>query len=287
MKPATVATAADLVDVPWIEVRHPDASLGHVRHALFDFDGTISVIRRGWEDVMIPMMVEMIGGGKPVDPEIQAEVADYVDRSTGILTIKQMAWLAEAVARYGLNPDVRTARAYKAIYNERLLKPVRARLRSAGEDGGVSESLTIAGAVDLLSGLRNRGVSLYLASGTDHKYVLQEAAALGVARFFEGEIYGAMDDTEAYTKKRIIQRILDDHDLRGSELLVVGDGPVEIREAARRGALTLGVAADEARREGLDARKRQRLIDAGADLIVTDFLHHEALVDWFVGAQRR
>ena len=277
-----ISTTADLVDVPWIEVLNPDAVLGHVRHALFDFDGTISVIRRGWEDVMTPMMVEMICGDRPVDSEIEAEVAAYVDRSTGILTIKQMAWLEEAVKRYGLNPEQRTAREYKAVYNERLLKPVRDRLRRAGDEGDVSATLTIAGVLDFLAGLRDRGVSLYLASGTDHEYVLREAAALGVTTFFGDDIYGAMDDTEAYTKKRIIQRILDAHDLRGSELLVVGDGPVEIREAARRGALTLGVAADEARRRGLDARKRRRLVDAGADLIVTDFLHHEALVGWLV-----
>lgn len=282
MSSSDTTTASALIDEPWIEVRNPDAVLGHVRHALFDFDGTISVIRRGWEDVMIPMMVEMIVGDHPADPAIEAEVADYVDRSTGILTIKQMAWLEEAVKRYGLNPDRHTAKHYKAIYNERLLKPVRERLQRAGDKGEVGETLTIAGASDFLPGLRDRGVSLYLASGTDHAYVLQEAAALGVAEFFGDEIYGAMDDTEAYAKKRIIQRILDDHNLQGSELLVVGDGPVEIREAARRGALTLGVAADEAQRQGLNPRKRQRLIDAGADLIVTDFLHHEVLTAWLV-----
>jgi phosphoglycolate phosphatase-like HAD superfamily hydrolase len=280
MNPTNGSTASELANESWIEVLNPEAVLGRVRHALFDFDGTLSVIRRGWEDVMIPMMIEMIGGGQPVDPAVEAEVADYVDRSTGILTIKQMAWLEEAVKRYGLNPDRRTAREYKAIYNERLLKPVRERLRRAGD---VRETLTIAGARDFLAGLRDRGVALYLASGTDHKYVLQEAAALGVAPFFGDEIYGAMDDTEAYTKQRIIQRILDDHKLQGNELLVVGDGPVEIREAAGRGALTLGVAADEARRQGLNPRKRRRLVEAGADLLVTDFLHHETLVDRLVG----
>ncbi len=38
----------------WLEVVNPTVRVGHVRHALFDFDGTISVIRRGWEQVMIP-----------------------------------------------------------------------------------------------------------------------------------------------------------------------------------------------------------------------------------------
>jgi len=59
---------------------------------------------------------------------------------------------------------------------------------------------------------------------------------------------------------------------------VVGDGPVEIKSGRALGAVTLGIAADEKRRQGLDPRKRQRLLAAGADLIVTDFSQHKALL---------
>ena len=224
---------------------------------------------------MIPLMVEMITDGTPPPPGLEAEVADYVDRSTGILTIKQMRWLAETVRRYGLAKQPKTAPEYKRIYNERLLGPVRRRLAQAAQDGGqpVDDVLMIAGVRAFLQGLHARGVSLYLASGTDHVYVQEEAAALGVTAFFGAHIYGAQDDSEYYTKERIIQRILDEHHLEGAELLVVGDGPVEIRNAKERDALALGVAADEERRQGLAPRKRERLLEAGADLIVTDFLH--------------
>ena len=47
---------------PGIEVLNPAVGLGRFRHALFDFDGTLSVIREGWERVMVPLMVEMIAG---------------------------------------------------------------------------------------------------------------------------------------------------------------------------------------------------------------------------------
>jgi len=281
-------TAADLPPLPWLEVVHPSVRLGRVRHALFDFDGTISVIRRGWEKVMIPLMVEMICDGTPPTPEIEAEVAEYVDRSTGILTIKQMRWLEQAVRRYGLAREPKTAREYKRIYNERLLRPVRERMRRMDGSQAARDGLMIAGARQFVEGLRRRGVALYLASGTDHVYVLEEARALGVAQLFGEEIYGARDDTgqgtaEEYTKERIIRRILDEHGLHGEELLVVGDGPVEIRNAKARGAVALGLAADEERRQGLNPRKRKRLLDAGADLIVTDFLHHEELARALTG----
>lgn len=270
--------AGDLARLDWLEVIHSDVILGRVRHALFDFDGTISVIRRGWEQVMVPLMVEMITDGHPVPSHLEAEVIDYVDRSTGILTIKQMEWLAATVRRYGLATAPKTARGYKHIYNERLLGPVRERL--ARLDGGqaAQDTLSIAGSRQFLEALRGRGVTLYLASGTDHVYVAEEAAALGVSAFFGRHIYGARDDAGAMSKAQVIQTIIEDNDLHGEELLVVGDGPVEIRNGTAHDAITLGVAADEDRRQGLNPRKRERVIDAGADFVVTDFLHYEDLV---------
>jgi phosphoglycolate phosphatase len=274
--------AGNLPQLPWLEVVNPSIGLGLARHVLFDFDGTISVIRRGWERVMIPMMVEMICAKSPPSPEIEAEVAEFVDRSTGILTIKQMQWLESAVRQRGLASAPRTAAEYKRIYNERLLRPVRDRMVQLDGSQSARDGLMIAGARDFLERLAVREIALYLASGTDHVYVLEEATALGVAHLFGKHIYGARDGTEDYTKDRIIGRILDQNGLHGEELLVVGDGPVEIRNAKDRGAVALGVAADEVERQGLSARKRQRLLDAGADLIVTDLLHGADLVRYLV-----
>ena len=31
-----------------------------IRYALFDFDGTISLIRQGWQDIMIPYFTEVL-----------------------------------------------------------------------------------------------------------------------------------------------------------------------------------------------------------------------------------
>jgi phosphoglycolate phosphatase-like HAD superfamily hydrolase len=55
--------------------------------------------------------------------------------------------------------------------------------------------------VQCLEQLRDRGVTLYLASGTDHQDVVKEAEALGVAHFFKGGIYGAMGDVAKYSRR--------------------------------------------------------------------------------------
>lgn len=252
--------------------------LGRVRHALFDFDGTISTLRQGWEDAMIPVMLEAICGTQPTSAEIEHEVRDYVDRSTGILTIEQMRWLVDAVRRHGLAGAPLTAAEYKHIYLQRLLLTVDRRVDRVARGEVAPEDAMIAGASEFVRGLRARGVTLYLASGTDHPYVMREATVLGMADDFAGGVYGALDATEANNKERIIQRILDDHGLSGAELVVIGDGPVEIREAVVRGAIALGIASDEVRRRGWNEHKAHRLTQAGADLLAPDFARAERLI---------
>jgi phosphoglycolate phosphatase-like HAD superfamily hydrolase len=148
------------------------------------------------------------------------------------------------------------------------------------------DEMMIMGARNFLEELHRRGVIMYLASGTDHEYVLKEASALKISQYFVGGIYGALDHTEEHAKEKIIQRILDENNLKGSELLVVGDGPVEIRNAKNRDAIALGVASDEVNRCGLNQRKRRRLIDAGADLIIPDYIRYKNIVAFLFNEEK-
>ena len=264
----------------WLRVIHPEIlpRLGKIRHALFDFDGTLSVLRQGWETVMIPVMVESIVGDRTAPLEIVEEVKEYVDRSTGILTLLQMQWLDEAVRRHGLVKNPLTAAEYKALYLQRLMATVRQRIAQVADGRVDPHDRMVMGAADFLVGLRERGVWLYAASGTDHADVVHEAGVLGLAGYFDGRIYGALDQIEAQSKEKIIQRILDENFLSGEELLVVGDGPVELRAAKAVGAVALGLASDEEARQGWNELKTQRLLNAGADLMVADFSRANALL---------
>ena len=66
-----------------IEPIRPQATAAHARVALFDFDGTLSLIRSGWVDVMVPMMVEILADLKTgeSEAELRAMVEDFVWRS--------------------------------------------------------------------------------------------------------------------------------------------------------------------------------------------------------------
>ena len=43
-----------------IEIVNQDYPRGPIHAAIFDFDGTLSLLRRNWQAVMIPMMVEVL-----------------------------------------------------------------------------------------------------------------------------------------------------------------------------------------------------------------------------------
>lgn len=262
----------------WLREQNPGAlrRLGRVRQAVFDFDGTLSVLRQGWEPVMEQVMLRSIYPNSSAPESVVEEVRRYIDLSTGQLTIVQMEWLAEAARRYGQVPAPLNARQYKAQYLTALMGSVSERLERLEGGSAAPREFLIAGSAELLAELARRGVRLYVASGSDHPDVVREAAALGIAPFLSG-IYGALDASEANDKGRIIQRILDEHALAGDELLVVGDGPVEIVEGRARGAITLGLASDEVARQGWNQHKAARLIRAGADLLAADFRQAETL----------
>jgi phosphoglycolate phosphatase-like HAD superfamily hydrolase len=268
----------------WIKILNPAvlAKLGCVQHALFDFDGTLSVLRQGWEPVMEAVMVEAICAGKTPSQQLITEVRDYIDLSTGKLTILQMQWLADKVSSLGMVKNPLSAAAYKKRYLQKLMSSVSARLEAL-ENGTVSaEDYLILGSHEFIRGLAEKGITLYIASGSDHADIVHEANALGISNFFQGGIYGALDASESNGKERVIQRILDDHHLAGKNLLVIGDGPVEIIEGRQRGAISLGVASDEVMRRGWNEHKMERLSRAGADLLVADFAHSSELIQGLV-----
>jgi phosphoglycolate phosphatase len=263
-----------------IEILRPDMPRGRFRGVLFDFDGTLSLIREGWPQVMIPMMVEKLQetGTKESTSDLTAAVEDFVMRLNGRQTIYQMIQLADEVKKRGGVP--KEPLEYKHEYHERLMDRIRGRLTDLESGRTTPAEWTVPESHALLHNLRKRGISLYLASGTDIAYVRREAAMLGVAEFFGEHIYGALDDFQNFSKKMIVEKILREHGLGGDELLAFGDGFVEIEEVRKAGGVAVAVASDEINRRGVNEWKRRRLIQAGADIVIPEYRNHERLLQW-------
>ncbi len=257
-----------------------------IQHVIFDHDGTLSALREGWEQIMQPMMVRAVLGPRfdAADPglyeKVTEAVQDFIDKTTGIQTLVQMQGLVELVRRFGCVPEeqVLDDHGYKQIYNEALLRMVKGRIVKLQRGELDPTDFQLKNADKLLGALHERGIKLYLASGTDEQDVIAEAEAMGYAHLFEGRIFGAVGDVNVEAKKLVLERIIREHNLGGHELATFGDGPVEMRETRKRGGVCVGVASDEVRRFGLNPAKRSRLIRAGAMLIVPDYSQLESVL---------
>jgi len=260
-----------------VEQLRSGVSARNARICIFDFDGTISLIRSGWMDVMIPMMVETLLALKTGESEheLRAVVEDYVWRLTGKQTVYQMIELASQIRNRGGEPL--DPLAYKKIYLARLQDRIRGRLEELRTGQAPPEKYLVPGARELLVALRERGLTLYLASGTDEDYMREEARLLAVAPYFDG-IYGALDDYRSFSKKLLIERLLSAPGVRGEEFLGFGDGYVEIENIKQVGGVAVGVATAEPECRVVDEWKRTRLIGVGADWIVPNFLCRQELM---------
>jgi bifunctional ADP-heptose synthase (sugar kinase/adenylyltransferase)/phosphoglycolate phosphatase-like HAD superfamily hydrolase len=281
---------ARFVDNTDIEIINDKTSrrLGFPELAIFDHDGTVSVLRQGWEEVMHTVMLDAVSGrinqteSPPIKREelslIHSTVASLIEKTTGIQTLAQMYQLRDLVLSFGhvKKEKVLSPEEYKLFYNKALLASMEKRLKGI-ESGKLStEDLTLKGAVAFLKKLAAAGTKLYLASGTDEEDVRREARLLGYADLFTGGIRGSVGDIKNDPKKIVIRNIIAEIKAAGrtcdeGRVVVFGDGPVEMREAKKAGLFAIGLLSDEKQRYGRNSAKRERLILGGADLLIPDF----------------
>src|ERR1035437_2900886 len=263
------------------------ASRPAVKHVLFDFDGTLSLIREGWPAVMLNMFLEMLPRRADDAAADRQMLWDDMMRLNGKQTIYQMLQLADRIRERGGQPQ--EALWYKHEYLRRLDKKIVVR-REAIRTGAVSrEKHLVHGTIGLLEELRRRGLRLYLASGTDEPFVKAEAGLLGLTPYFGSHVYGALDDYKEFSKKMVIERILRENQVPGEQLLAFGDGYVDIQNTMEVEGLAVAVASDEANNGSgvFDAWKRNRLLDVGADFVIPDFRDAVPLLKWILdGAPR-
>lgn len=255
-----------------------------ISHVLFDFDGTLSLIRQGWPEVMVPMFAELLPPLAGESEEERQRIAfEDIMRLNGKQTIYQMIQLAERIRERGGTPG--EPLAYKHEYLRRLDQRIGERVAGLKSGRVKPDDLLVHQARPLLEELQRRGLHLYLASGTDEPYVKQEAALLDLTRYFGPHVYGALDDFKQFSKKMVIERILRENAIDGAQLLSFGDGYVEIENTKEVGGLAVAVASDEAHNGSgrMDEWKRQRLLGVGADVVIPDFRDAQALLNCLFG----
>ncbi len=255
-----------------------------ISHVLFDFDGTLSLIRQGWPEVMVPMFTEVLPAlpGESLADRSRLAFEDIM-RLNGKQTIYQMMQLAERIReRCGTAEEPLW---YKHEYLRRLDLRIKDRVEGLRQGTIQADDLLVHGARRLLENLKERGLPVYLASGTDEIFFKQEAELLGLTAYFGRKIYGAQDDYKTFSKRMVIERIIRENGIRGEQLLSFGDGYVEIENTKEAGGLAVAVASDEAHNGSgqMDEWKRERLSGVGADVVIPDFRDAAPLLELILG----
>jgi len=262
-----------------------DIKRSKVHSVVFDFDGTLSLIRKGWQEIMTPYFVEVLMN-TPNHDTLEKEgvcAREFIDILTGKQTIYQCIRLnEEVIKRGGISKE---PLLYKNEYHRRLLEKIKYR-----RDGLKNKSIDrtkymVPGTIEVLEMLQSHKVNLYLASGTDEEYVKEEVELLGLTKYFGEYIYGARDDFKLFSKAMVIKNIINENKLQGSSLVGFGDGYVEIENIKEVGGIAIGVATNEDTMIGIDKWKLERLTRAKADVIIGDFRNIKEIEDFLFGGK--
>ncbi len=264
------------------EVIHSHLQPRVIRCAMIDFDGTVSLLREGWDQVMIPMMVEelqSLPGTTETTEQLAGKVTDWVVKLNGQPTIKQMQALVDEVSIRRGTPQ--PAGVYKQRYLQRLSNMIEKRKQDV-RNSGMPSRWTVPGTHHMLDQLKRRQLPLLLASGTDLDALREEAAILQVDHYFTEGIAGPESDTSTFTKAGSCDAMLSRLQAGGSSLLNIGDGYVETKVTKERGGLAIGVAYDHDHPGEYHGWRREQLIKAGVDLIVPDLQQSDLLLRWLL-----
>jgi phosphoglycolate phosphatase-like HAD superfamily hydrolase len=153
-----------------------------------------------------------------------------------------------------------------------LISRTQARIDDVQSGRATPDGLLIPGTRLLIERLRSAGWLLVIASGTDLSDVQRESRVLKIDPYFGPCIFGPVNNDPQFAKERVLRQLMAEHDLRGDQIVSIGDGPAEMLAIKAVGGLALGVASDEVHQDGrINQLKREHLLRSGVDVIIPDY----------------
>jgi phosphoglycolate phosphatase-like HAD superfamily hydrolase len=274
----------DTAAFPGLETVNADHLRGPFRCAVFDFDGTLSLLRGNWQGLMAPIMVEALAetGTGETAAELTTLAEDVVTRLTGQPTMRQMIALADEVEKRGRpRPD---PQAYLDRYLTELLSRTEGRIAAVESGRAKPDNFLIAGSRPLVERLASEDWLLVIASGTELSDVRRESGILKIDGYFGPRIFAPVNNDARFSKERVLRQLMAERGLRADEIVAIGDGPAEIMAIKAVGGLAVGVASDEVQQDGrINELKRAHLLRSGADIIVGDYRRLDELLQVLLG----
>ncbi len=270
-----------------MEILNPQLSSGRYQAAIFDFDGTLSLLREGWPQVMTEVLWDQWqAAGLPADEPLATcqSIEQLILSENGSPPLRQMELFASAVRERGGRPV--DPHACLQIYRQRLATMLEARY-AAVRQGGPAAAVywTVPGTHRFLEVLQARGILTFVISGTDYDQVATEVEMLGLARYISGGLFAPHGNDANFTKFNVISNLQKQYGWSGEDLIGFGDGVIETQVLKSLGGTAIGVASHPAGTIATTPHphKRQLLISAGADAVIPDYRDAEQLAAWLCG----
>lgn len=246
-----------------MNLSRPLPNLASLRLAVFDFDGTLSLLREGWATIMAQQGVELLD-----DTSRQTELELEMLMLSGKPSITQMQRLIELAQAAG-KPHPTDAELLHEFQN-RLRGILDARL--AAITTSPSGAFCVPGAITYLEHLASAGIECVLVSGTQKDFVVAEAEQLNVRRFFGDQLFAPEANNSSFRKLDVIAEMMKQRQLDGSQLIGYGDGYAETVAVRELGGYVVGLATCDIGETGLHPLKQQMLTTLGAHAILPSYL---------------
>jgi phosphoglycolate phosphatase len=242
---------------------------------IFDFDGTISLLRSNWVDIMQSQFELELGNSIDKYPELRQAIRNYILESAGAPSIQQMEQINVFKAEYAADVDRKNSAGYKKHYESMLDVELQQKYAKIQANVNMIDLYLVPGVKAFLQHILDAGSKIYLASGTDKKHVQHETHLLNLSVYFT-KIYGPSDENVNATKGAAIDDISNHEQVSNTDMIVVGDGPEEIRQAFKRSIPSIGIVYEKDK--SLQKYKTKALENAGATFIINDFTSIEDIL---------
>jgi phosphoglycolate phosphatase len=246
-----------------MNLQRPFPDLGNIRLVIFDFDGTLSLLREGWATIMARQGVELLD-----DPSRQAELELEMLMLSGKPSIVQMQRLID-IAQAAGKPHPSDAELLHE-FQQRLAGILNARLNAVSSSP--RGAFCVPGAIEILDEFKHLGIPCVLVSGTLKDYVLAEAELLELLHYFGDDVYAPEANNSAFTKIDVISGLLRQRGLEGAQLVGFGDGYAETVAVRELGGYVVGLATRDIGEDGMNTMKEGMLYRLGADIVLPNYL---------------
>lgn len=248
--------------------------------AVFDFDGTVSLLTEGWQIDMVNQFFDTLCRYVTVPESLvgptRQKIADFIFALTGKSPIYQCIRLSEEILAWG-GPEV-SPDEILAEYTVRMANRLRDRHEELRTGQAAPKKYLVPGIRRFLDILKSAGIHIMLVSGSEIKLVRPQCELLQITNYFDGGIFGPPEDSRNFAKESVIRDFISRFKLDDRRIVGFGDGFVETKYVHEIGGYAVGMATNESARDGqVNAWKRQRLLEAGADAIAPDFSQPEEL----------